>query len=238
MRHGMETMERVLKIIQDGAVLDVATGAGNFAVAVEQSRGGQGFIVASDAFLSPLGIVRDRTGENIIPAAMDAAALAFGENTFSAATVSNSLHHMDNPKAVLAEMTRILRPGGILIVMEMFSDGDQTPAQKTHNVMHNWWGEVDRSCGVLHNPIYTRQQLEEVALSSGISGMRFETFDFPCEDPFDEDTGKHIKGAWESYMKRASGNMKLEKQGQKALQHFEKHGFAGARTLMAWGSKS
>ena len=237
MGQGMDTMERVLGNIPDGAVLDVATGAGNFAVTLEQSRGGPGFIVATDAFVNPLGIVRDKTGENIIPAAMDAAALAFHEKTFSAVTISNSLHHMKNPVVVLAEMTRVLRPGGMLLIREMFSSEDQTPAQNTHNIMHNWWGAVDRSSGVVHNPIYTKHQLEDLALSSGISGLLFETFDFPCEDPFDEEMGKSIKGAWESYMKRASGNLILEKQGQKALEHFEKHGFAGARTLLVHGLK-
>ena len=238
MAHGNDTMERVLGSITDGAVLDVATGAGNFAMTVEKLRGGPGFIAATDAFLDPLRMVRDRTGENIIPAAMDAGALAFREDTFIAVTISNSLHHMENPGSVLAEMTRVLRPGGMLLIREMYSDEDQTPSQQTHNIMHNWWGAVDSSSGTVHNPVYTRKQLEDAALSSGISTMRFETLDFPCEDPFDEHVGKHIKATWESYMKRASGSIKLEKQGQEAQAHFEKHGFAGARSLMAWGIKS
>lgn len=234
----MEVLERVLEDIPGGAALDVATGSGNFAAAIQQTRRNEGPVIATDAFLEPMEILRKKSGADIIPAVMDAERLAFPDEAFTSAAISNSLHHMVSPGSVLKEMARVLSRGGILLIVEMFKGGGQTPAQQTHNLMHDWWGKVDSSRGIVHNPVYTRAELEELAFSAGLRDLTFETFDIPVEDPFDEDIRKHITRVWESYMKRAAGDQELEARGREVLEHFGIHGFSSARTLIVRGSKA
>ena len=80
---------------------------------------------------------------------MDARHLAFPDDSFDTACVSNSLHHFANPGPVLAEMLRVVRRGGHLVVNEMYRDG-QSETQATHILLHHWWASVNRIRGEMH----------------------------------------------------------------------------------------
>lgn len=231
-------IEGVLGTIPPGMALDVATGAGNFAAAVKRFAGGNRAVIAVDAYIKPLQMITgnpEMTG--IIPAAMRGEQLALADSSFSAVSISNSLHHMTDPSAVIKEMTRVLSPGGMLLIIEMFSDGEQAPSQRTHTILHNWWAAVDSYSGVIHNPVFSRGALEELATASGIPGIEFGTFEDVSADPFDEETIDQLKKVCNSYAKRAEGSRKLMASGEAALAHLDKHGFHGTRALVARGLK-
>jgi len=238
MIRGLSVIEEVLKKVPAGMALDVASGAGNFASAIAMYSDRSTGVIATDAFMKPLEMIRSNPDlKRIIPAAMMADRLAFPGSSFSAAAISNSLHHMENPAAVISEMVRVLAPAGMLIICEMFSDGDQTPSQNTHTMMHNWWGAVDRQNGIVHNPVYDRNSLESLAAKSGAENIVFEIFEDLSGDPFDDQTISFVTKAFDSYMKRAEGNRELEAMGKMAMVHLERHGFSGARALVASGLK-
>jgi len=48
----------------------------------------------------------------------DAQQLPFGDNEFDAVTISFGLRNINDPKAALAEMYRVLKPGGRLVICE------------------------------------------------------------------------------------------------------------------------
>ena len=48
----------------------------------------------------------------------DAERLPFDDDSFDAIHSKDSLHHMDDPRAALAEYRRVLRPGGTLVIIE------------------------------------------------------------------------------------------------------------------------
>jgi demethylmenaquinone methyltransferase/2-methoxy-6-polyprenyl-1,4-benzoquinol methylase len=48
----------------------------------------------------------------------DAEKLPFGDNEFDAVTISFGLRNVNNPKAALAEMYRVLKPGGRVVICE------------------------------------------------------------------------------------------------------------------------
>ncbi len=99
-------------------VLDVASGSGDLARAFAR-RGAQ--VVMTDINGAMLGRGRDRTLDAgmLLPAAQcDAERLPFADHAFDCVTVAFGLRNMTRKDAALAEMHRVLRPGGRLLVLE------------------------------------------------------------------------------------------------------------------------
>jgi demethylmenaquinone methyltransferase/2-methoxy-6-polyprenyl-1,4-benzoquinol methylase len=95
-------------------VLDVAAGTGTSSVAL-QRNGAR--VVAVD--FSPGMIAEGRRKHKKIEfIEADAEKLPFGDNEFDAATISFGLRNVANPKVALAELYRVLKPGGRLVVCE------------------------------------------------------------------------------------------------------------------------
>jgi demethylmenaquinone methyltransferase/2-methoxy-6-polyprenyl-1,4-benzoquinol methylase len=101
-------------------VLDVACGTGD--VAFEIRAAGAHKVTGLD--FSPEMIAaaeaKARTRESDIDFLIgDAMALPFPDNSFDACTVSFGLRNMPDYAAAIAEMTRVLRPGGKFVCLEM-----------------------------------------------------------------------------------------------------------------------
>ena len=80
---------------------------------------------------------------------MDAYKIDFPAKSFDLVSVSNSLHHFKNPPQVLAQIYRVLKPGGIIICSEMVRDGIGL-SQKVRSDFHNWISEIDMLRGMNH----------------------------------------------------------------------------------------
>lgn len=97
-------------------VLDVASGPGN--VALELVRQGARAVVALDLSLP---MVREGAARRIPAVAFvqgDARRLPFPTGTFGAVTISFGLRNVPDPPSSLAELGRVLAPGGRLVVCE------------------------------------------------------------------------------------------------------------------------
>jgi demethylmenaquinone methyltransferase/2-methoxy-6-polyprenyl-1,4-benzoquinol methylase len=102
-------------------VLDVAGGSGDLARAFAKRVGQIGQVVLTDINASMLGVGRDRLidGGTPVPAVQcDAEKLPFRSDWFDVVTVAFGLRNMTHKDAALAEMRRVLRPGGRLLVLE------------------------------------------------------------------------------------------------------------------------
>jgi demethylmenaquinone methyltransferase/2-methoxy-6-polyprenyl-1,4-benzoquinol methylase len=102
-------------------VLDVAGGTGDLARDFARRVGDTGTVVLTDINGAMLGVGRDRLLDNgiVVPAAQcDAERLPFRADTFDCVTVAFGLRNMTHKDAALAEMRRVLRPGGRLLVLE------------------------------------------------------------------------------------------------------------------------
>jgi ubiquinone/menaquinone biosynthesis C-methylase UbiE len=58
----------------------------------------------------------------------DATALPFAAGSFDLVCSSRVLHHVARPELVLAEMNRVLRPGGTMLVVDQLAPGDPLAA--------------------------------------------------------------------------------------------------------------
>jgi demethylmenaquinone methyltransferase/2-methoxy-6-polyprenyl-1,4-benzoquinol methylase len=108
--------------IQPGMrVLDIAGGTGDLARAFAARVGEQGCVVLTDINEAMLRTGRDRLldeGKVIPTAACDAEHMPFPDGSFDLASVAFGLRNMTHKEAALAEMCRVLRPGGRLLVLE------------------------------------------------------------------------------------------------------------------------
>ena len=102
-------------------VLDVASGSGDLARAFAKRVGPAGLVCATDINHAMLARGRDRLLDAgcLAPAAQcDAERLPFASSTFDCVSVGFGLRNMTHKQAALAEMARVLRPGGRLVVLE------------------------------------------------------------------------------------------------------------------------
>jgi demethylmenaquinone methyltransferase / 2-methoxy-6-polyprenyl-1,4-benzoquinol methylase len=102
-------------------VLDVASGSGDLALAFAKSAGSSGEVWQTDINEAMLRVGRDRllNAGRILPNALcDAEKLPFAADSFDLVTVAFGLRNMTHKDLALAEMTRVLKPGGRLLVLE------------------------------------------------------------------------------------------------------------------------
>jgi len=102
-------------------ILDVAAGSGDLSSALRRRVQPGGEVWMSDINRRMLERGRDRLAdEGALPPAVqcDAERLPFPAGYFDCVTVAFGLRNMTRKEAALAEMTRVLRPGGRLVVLE------------------------------------------------------------------------------------------------------------------------
>lgn len=102
-------------------VLDVAAGTGDLARAFVRDVGTQGLVVLADVNQQMLTAGRDRLlDEGMMTPAVrcDAERLPFPDRSFDIVSVGFGLRNMTHKEQALAQMRRVLRPGGRLLVLE------------------------------------------------------------------------------------------------------------------------
>ena len=115
--------KRAVALLQQRAhVLDVATGTGDLAIAA--LRAGARKINGVDVSERMLNIGQEKLKKLNIPFHLielqsgDAEQLAFPDNIFDAVTVGFGVRNFEHTLQGIREMHRVLKPGGILVVLE------------------------------------------------------------------------------------------------------------------------
>ncbi|PPE71353.1 bifunctional demethylmenaquinone methyltransferase/2-methoxy-6-polyprenyl-1,4-benzoquinol methylase UbiE [Caldimonas thermodepolymerans] len=102
-------------------VLDIAAGTGDLTRAFARRVGANGCVVHTDINENMLRVGRDRMLDEglVLPTAIcDAETLPFPSNSFDIVSVAFGLRNMTHKDRALAEMCRVLKPGGKLLVLE------------------------------------------------------------------------------------------------------------------------
>ena len=102
-------------------VLDIAGGTGDLALAFSKKVGKSGRVVHTDINEAMLRTGRDRlldAGVALPTLVCDAEKLPFSNNHFDIVSVAFGLRNMTHKDVALAEMNRVLKPGGKLLVLE------------------------------------------------------------------------------------------------------------------------
>ncbi len=115
-------------------VLDIAGGTGDLARAFAPKVGASGLVVHTDINEAMLRTGRDRLVDEglVLPSTIcDAEKLPFREGTFDLVSVAFGLRNMTHKDGALAEMARVLKPGGRLLVLEFSKVA--APLQKAYD---------------------------------------------------------------------------------------------------------
>jgi demethylmenaquinone methyltransferase/2-methoxy-6-polyprenyl-1,4-benzoquinol methylase len=101
--------------------LDIAGGTGDLALAFSKQVGSTGQVVHTDINEAMLRTGRNRlldAGVALPTLVCDAEKLPFGDQYFDVVSVAFGLRNMTHKDVALAEMNRVLKPGGKLLVLE------------------------------------------------------------------------------------------------------------------------
>jgi ubiquinone/menaquinone biosynthesis C-methylase UbiE len=107
----------------DGPVLDV--GAGTAQIPIELCRQQPRVTVtAVDAAAAMIALARQNVNRagfdaRIAPRLIDAKSLPFADRSFAAVMSNSIVHHIPEPRLVLAEMIRVVAPAGVVFVRDL-----------------------------------------------------------------------------------------------------------------------
>jgi len=111
-------LSRAMQLHPDPLLLDVAAGTGRLARTLFQQPGFHGRMIMLDAARDMLREATRTTqpwAERLSYLWQNAAQLPFDDATFDVVSCLEALEFMPDPDAVLSELLRVLRPGGLLL---------------------------------------------------------------------------------------------------------------------------
>lgn len=116
----MTTPMEILSGRSGGGILDAAAGGGRF---IDKFNARKRF-----------------EGDAVRFIIMDTANLEYPDESFDTVTMAAGMHHVDDVQVVLLQMMRVLKPGGTIVLHEMYRN-DQNENQMTDVLRHDWYAK-------------------------------------------------------------------------------------------------
>jgi ubiquinone/menaquinone biosynthesis C-methylase UbiE len=135
-RRAGETQERLRRLVPltgEERALDVGTGAGALAIALAPFVRE---VVGVDVVPELLAEGRKRAPANVQFVEADATALPYEVGSFDLVCTAGMLHHVPRPELVLAELDRVLRPGGTMLVVDRLAPNEPLAAIELNQFEH------------------------------------------------------------------------------------------------------
>jgi demethylmenaquinone methyltransferase/2-methoxy-6-polyprenyl-1,4-benzoquinol methylase len=98
-------------------VLDCATGTGDLAIAFRKRVGATGQVIGTDFVPEMLTLARQKASDVTFELA-DVTRLPYDDATFDIVSIAFGIRNVSDPGKGIAEMARVVRPGGRVIVLE------------------------------------------------------------------------------------------------------------------------
>ena len=161
----MEQLKAYFSECEINSILDIGTGSGDF-IEVLQDVFPQAQITGVDPDTESLQeAIKKYPGVSF--GEMRAEILEFADNSFDLASISMALHHLPDIQTSLKEMLRVVKPGGWIIVNELFSD-NLNPSQEVHKIFHHFRSKIDRLTGIYHQETFEKEQILHLVKAAGI----------------------------------------------------------------------
>lgn len=169
--HTLRSDAEIIRLICDaaqvgpgGAVLDVACGPGLVALALAESAGHVTGLDLTPAMLAKARELQQRVGRaNLSWVLGRAGALPYPGATFDAVVTRFSFHHLTDPATALAEMVRVCRPGGRVVVCDVYMS---TAEQATE------YDRLERLRDPSHVRALALEEMRALLRGAGLAGVR------------------------------------------------------------------
>lgn len=159
---GLEALVAISGAVAEDRVLDVACGPGFLTMAFAKHCAAATGFDATEAFLELARAEAKARGlSNISFEHGDAEALPFADASFDRVVCRAAFHHFSNPEGVLAEMARVARPGGKVVVADLVGNEDAEVA-----ALHD---AVERLCDPTHVRALPAAEFERLAKGAGLT---------------------------------------------------------------------
>ena len=241
-----------LGTISGGDILDVGTSDGDFIGTLMKTLRGYKSFVGIDISAEDLKKAREKLKDAPVEfMEMNAERMSFPDNRFDTVCISYSIHHLENIDTVLAEMHRVLKPGGNFIVQELYSDGEQTEAQRLDKDVHNLNVKIDTILGIPHFEPPTRQRLRDLVSRVGLCTLEAYDSSWPvkclfcksapdCEDPLRKENVDFVTKEIDADLARIADHPsyhELRKQGESIKEKLRVTGSSAASVMYFFGKK-
>ena len=162
-----------------GLTLDIGTGPADIPILMAQQQP-EGRYVAVDAALEMLTLAQakitdqDLTGRIALHRA-DAKRLPYPDDSFAAVFSNTILHHIPTPIDLLREAWRVLRPGGVLLIRDLYRP--TTEADAWALVDKHAAGATDAQRQLLFDSLHaalTHAEARELVAAAGMTGATVE----------------------------------------------------------------
>jgi ubiquinone/menaquinone biosynthesis C-methylase UbiE len=176
----MVILKEKLAGLSGGKILDVATEGGWFIDKLKDAFNDIDEVIGIDITDEDFDEARERLKNDPVSfKVMNGTKLEFGDESFDTVTMAFGMHHLDDIPAVLSEMMRVLKQGGMLVLRENYRDVKEKK-QITDVLQHDWYAKIDSVLGIPHYPSLTKQEIVEYV--NGIALKKYETFKYLCDD--------------------------------------------------------
>jgi len=185
-RHRAELAERLARVVKAGSkdrALDLACGPGTLALRFAWHVR---WICGLD--LTPAMLERARRSAvaerfaNLDFAVADAHALHFPDEALEIAVTSFSLHHMSDPARVVGEMSRVVKRGGRVGIVDIRASENPKVAETAHR--------IERMRDNSHTRSLPRSEFERIFAANGLRILAVE----PRQEHRDFDSWMHVAG--------------------------------------------
>jgi len=232
----MKDVFKKLSHIDAGKVLDAATGRGDFINVIKQRFHSFEQIIGVDNAENQIKQAQNSFPENNIEIyKMNLEELSFADEYFDTVCISNSLHHLEHPDKVFAELMRVHRKKGLLLVVEMYKDGKQNQAQQTHIRMHHWFARIDMLNKVYHWETFTKDEILNLVNALPLKDISVEDYYIPVDNPTDPALIDPMIKNVREWIKRCQSLPEAEMiccEGEKLIERIKTVGCVSANKLL------
>ena len=159
-------------VTENDTVLDVACGTGQLALAFTEVANRVTGTDVTPAMIERAQKLQVEAGvENVHWVVGDAYHLPFAEGEFSIVTGRYALHHMLDPAAAVAEMTRVCAPDGRVALVDVVTTDEKTAA----------FNSMERLRDPSHVRALTLEELVNLARSNGLKDPKCDFYQYEIE---------------------------------------------------------
>ena len=115
----MAQLRQVLALKEGMVLADVGAGKGELTAALAREVGPKGRVFATEIDAARLGRLRETVGSNVTVVEGQSRETGLAPNCCEAIVLRRVYHHLTEPSSFNASLLKSLRPGGVLVVIDM-----------------------------------------------------------------------------------------------------------------------